>query len=99
MLNVFTAQKIKRRKQKLFFVLHFVVLGTLPVIGISQTLSRNYIKTWTATAPETDPNNLLIKPLRDVKLTTAYFDGLGRPEQTVLNKGSLTGAANTDLVT
>jgi len=60
--------------------------------------AHNFIKSWDATAPESDPNNLMTKQLRDVRLTTAYFDGLGRPEQTVIKKGSLSTSGNTDLV-
>jgi RHS repeat-associated protein len=59
---------------------------------------HNFIKTWDATAPETNPNNLITRPLADVKHSTEYFDGLGRPEQTVVEKGSLSSAGNTDLV-
>jgi RHS repeat-associated protein len=60
--------------------------------------TRNFIKTWDATAPETNPNNLITKPLVDVKHSASYFDGLGRPEQTVVKKGSLSASGNTDLV-
>lgn len=49
----------------------------------------NYIRTWDATAPLTDANALLTRPLKDVKTVTQYFDGLGRPLQTVVKKGSL----------
>lgn len=51
--------------------------------------TRNFIKTWTATAPETDANNLMTRPLRDVKYSVTYFDGLGRPEQSIMKQGSL----------
>jgi len=60
--------------------------------------TRNFIRTWDATAPETNGNTLTTKALRDVKQTTAYFDGLGRPDQTVVKKGSLSSAGNNDLV-
>jgi hypothetical protein len=60
--------------------------------------TRNFIRTWDATAPETDPNNLMTRPLKDVKQSTSYFDGLGRPEQTVIKKGSLSSSGNTDMV-
>lgn len=51
--------------------------------------TRNFIRTWEATAPEKDPNTLMGRPLWDVKQSTAYLDGLGRHDQTVLKKGSL----------
>ena len=49
----------------------------------------NYIRTWDATAPESDPNTLMTRPLRDVKQTTQYFDGIGRALQTVVKQGSI----------
>jgi RHS repeat-associated protein len=49
----------------------------------------NYIRTWDAMAPEQDPNTLMTRPLKDVKQATQYFDGLGRPIQTVVKEGSL----------
>jgi RHS repeat-associated protein len=48
----------------------------------------NYVRTWNAAAPETDPNTLTTRPLKDVKQTTDYVDGLGRPLQTVVKQGS-----------
>src|ERR1700743_2151086 len=55
----------------------------------------HYIRTWTASAPETSPTNLIIRPLTDVQQITDYFDGFGRPMQTVQKKGS---PAGNDLV-
>ena len=60
--------------------------------------TRNFIRTWIATAPETDPNTLMTKVLNDVKQLTTYLDGLGRPEQIVMKKGSLSTTGNTDMV-
>ncbi|WP_206513855.1 DUF6443 domain-containing protein [Pseudoflavitalea rhizosphaerae] len=63
------------------------------------TVKVNYIRTWTATAPEVDPALLINRPLKDVKQSTAYFDGLGRPIQTVVKQGSLiTNGTPVDLV-
>jgi len=56
----------------------------------------NYIREWTATAPEQSPVNLIVRPLADVKQTTQYLDGLGRPVQTVVKRISPLGK---DLVT
>lgn len=59
----------------------------------------NFIRTWDATAPETNPNTLMTRPLKDVKQATQYVDGLGRPLQTVIKQGCLaTGSAATDMV-
>ncbi|MBO9592562.1 MAG: hypothetical protein J7599_06590, partial [Niabella sp.] len=49
----------------------------------------NYIRTWTPTAPATDAAGLPGKGLTEVKEATQYFDGLGRPLQTVVKKGSM----------
>jgi RHS repeat-associated protein len=65
---------------------------------IAQGQTRNFVRTWTATAPETNANTLITKGLREVKQSTTYADGLGRPEQMVVKKGSLSSAGNTDLV-
>lgn len=60
----------------------------------------NYIRTWDATAPEANTTTLVTRPLKDVKQTTQYFDGLGRPLQTVVKQGSLETSSNSrvDLV-
>jgi hypothetical protein len=59
----------------------------------------NYVRTWDAMAPEQDANNLMTRPLKDVKQATQYIDGLGRPIQTVMKQGSLpTGGTATDMV-
>ncbi len=59
----------------------------------------NTIRTWEAMAPVTDPLVLVTKPLQDVKKAAAYYDGLGRPLQTVLYGGAMaTGTAPVDMV-
>ncbi|MDF2191496.1 DUF6443 domain-containing protein [Paraflavitalea sp. CAU 1676] len=55
----------------------------------------NYIRTWDAVAPDTSAAALRTRPVKDVKQTTVYFDGLGRPLQTVVKRRALnTDAAN-----
>ncbi len=56
--------------------------------------TRNFVRVWDATAPETNPNTVMTRPLQDVKMSTQYFDGLGRPEQSVIKEGSLETATN-----
>jgi RHS repeat-associated protein len=59
----------------------------------------NYIRSLDVMAPESNSANLLNKQLRDVKATTAYFDGIGRPLQTVIRQGSYpTGGSKADMV-
>lgn len=63
-------------------------------------IPMNYIRTWTATAPEHDANNLVVRPLKDVSQSTDYLDGLGRPIQTVVEGSSFkTGNSPKDMVT
>ena len=71
---------------------------TLPT-PYSSNAKINYVRTWDAKAPEQNPATLITRPLKDVQQTTAYFDGLGRPLQTVVKQGSLTtGNSPVDLV-
>ncbi len=59
----------------------------------------NYLRSWDALAPEQNADSLKNRALRDVRETTQYIDGLGRPLQTVVKKGSLvTGGSAKDLV-
>jgi RHS repeat-associated protein len=55
----------------------------------------NYVRTFDATAPEQNANNLMGRWVSDVKTTTQYIDGLGRPIQTVVKQGSLETSTNT----
>jgi hypothetical protein len=55
----------------------------------------NYIRTWTATAPDPIASHLVTRPLTDVKQSTAYSDGFGRPLQSVAKQAS---PAGNDLV-
>ncbi|QEH42708.1 DUF6443 domain-containing protein [Chitinophaga sp. XS-30] len=57
----------------------------------------NYIRTWEPSKPMTDPVAVIstANPVADVKQSTQYFDGLGRPLQTV-SKGI--SPAGRDLV-
>ena len=66
----------------------------------STNVTFNYIRTWDATAPISNSDVLITRGLKDVRQTTQYFDGLGRPIQTVVKQGSLTTGINAvDLVT
>jgi RHS repeat-associated protein len=49
----------------------------------------NYKRIWRAMAPDQSPAHLITRPLTDVEQTTQYYDGMGRPQQTVLKQGSL----------
>ncbi|HEY0065716.1 MAG TPA: DUF6443 domain-containing protein [Flavisolibacter sp.] len=57
-------------------------------VTATDVLTYNFIRTWKADAPETNPDLLVTRPLRDVKQHTTYYDGLGRPVQTVAKNAS-----------
>jgi RHS repeat-associated protein len=63
-------------------------------------MAVNYIRTWDALKPVNDANALTIaSPVNGARMTTLYYDGLGRPVQTVVKQGSLaTDGVATDLV-
>jgi RHS repeat-associated protein len=89
------AATVNKTKGVYFFItLCFVLSLSL----FTQAQTRNYVRTWDATAPETNPNNLPSRPLKDVKQATQYFDGLGRLEQTVAKGASLSSFGNFDIV-
>ncbi len=80
--------------------IYFISLVACMILFQSLQAQINYIRTWAATAPQTDPNAIISQPLSVVKQTTQYYDGLGRPIQTVSKQGSLeTSSGNAyDLV-
>lgn len=87
---------MKRFSSYQFAGLLLILLGQCADIAAQ---SINYVRTWSATAPEPNPVTLQGRPLKDAKLTSQYFDGLGRPVQTVLKQGSYeTNGTPTDLV-
>lgn len=68
-------------------------------VAYSGNPAINYIRTWDATSPQKNPDTLITRTLKNVKQATQYFDGLGRPVQTVAKQSSLiTGGTATDLV-
>jgi RHS repeat-associated protein len=70
--------------------------ATLPPAYSATTV--NYLRTWTPTAPEQNPANLLIRPLSDVKQVTEYSDGFGRLIQSVSKGVSPAGNDMVDVV-
>lgn len=53
--------------------------------------SVNYVRTWEATAPSQTPSTMMSGPNTDVKQTTQYYDGFGRPMQNILKQASPLG--------
>ncbi len=88
-------------------VLFSLYLLSLTVAGLAQTpyqpgpysagASVNYIRTWTPQRPLTDPATVVANTnIAEVGQSTQYFDGLGRPLQTVDKQAS---PAKKDIVT
>lgn len=76
-----------------FFAAVLVMQFMFYTIPFAQTTPSptpvNYIREFQMTAPETSEDNIMKRPLSDVKMTTQYLDGLGRSLQTVIKLGSL----------
>ncbi|HEX2629589.1 MAG TPA: DUF6443 domain-containing protein, partial [Chitinophagaceae bacterium] len=82
-----------------FLVAQKVVAQVSLPAAYSGSVKVNYVRTWDATAPLTNPNDVITGTLQQVKQTTQYFDGLGRPLQIVVKKGSMvTDQSPVDLV-
>ncbi len=60
------------------------------------SVKKNYVREWSPTAPISDPAIVPTRPVEEVKRTTAYVDGLGRPLQSVSKQMT---PAKKDLVT
>ena len=101
---------LTKSKMKLYLTVFFLLQVTLSANAQDATPKKydaypagipvNYVRTWDATAPVTDPDALITKSRKEVVQTTSYVDGLGRPLQTVIRQGALiTGANPVDLVT
>jgi RHS repeat-associated protein len=71
----------------------FILFVTLLTCTHAQA-QINYIRTFDATAPEQNATALMGRWVSDVKTTTQYIDGLGRPIQTVMKQGSLQSSNN-----
>lgn len=82
----------------LFTTLNSVAQQELPTAY--STYKINSIRTWDAIKPDTNKNNFTVNSSMAVAtMATQYFDGLGRPIQTVVKKGSMiTGSSPVDLV-
>ncbi len=73
---------------------------TMPAV-YSSGIKINYVRVWDPVKPYTDDADVISssRTLQEVRQSTQYFDGLGRPLQTVIKKGSLvTGDSPIDFV-
>jgi RHS repeat-associated protein len=86
---------IKIIKGKNKNLLQFILLVLLQLSNNLVHAQVNYVRTFDATAPEQNPTTLMGRAVKDVKTTTQYIDGLGRPIQTVIKQGSLETSTST----
>lgn len=82
-------KKVGKRKMQVWLFSFLIIAYT------NVQAQVNYVRTFDATAPEQNANNLMGRWVSDVKTTTQYIDGLGRPIQTVMKQGSLESSTNT----
>jgi RHS repeat-associated protein len=59
-----------------------------PPAAYAPTIKVNYVREYSTTAPITDATLIPTRPVEEVKTTTAYLDGLGRPLQSVSKQNS-----------
>jgi RHS repeat-associated protein len=66
----------------------------------SSSIPKSYVRTWDAIKPDNATNNFSTSSgLQQSHIVTQYFDGLGRPLQTVMKQGSYpTGGTGVDLI-
>lgn len=88
--TAFTMRAFDRLKNTIPFLVALVLTTTAQ----AQTTPINFVRSWEALSPQTDPAAMAGKPLNEVQQTTQYLDGLGRPLQTVVRQGSLNTAAH-----
>jgi RHS repeat-associated protein len=84
----------------LILVAYDVSFGQQPLpLPYGTQVKVNYVRTWDAVRPDTTNNSFNNNAEPTVaKMTTQYLDGLGRPLQTVVKKGSMvTGSAAVDM--
>lgn len=78
------------------FVLFFIGTTTLQAQDVTPYFPKapanwnNYVRQWQAVKPTTDPSLITTgSKVYEARMITQYVDGLGRPSQTVIKKGSL----------
>ena len=81
----YTLNNYSRTMNKLFYILFL-----LPLLGIGQTVDKNYVLSYTYRDPVTASD------LTKTRANITYYDGLGRPIQQIAGKQSGTG---TDVIT
>lgn len=95
---------MQKRKYLLLYLLPLAMTAgaqnptPLPA-AYSSSWKPGFVRTWDASAPETNSATFQNGTLRQVKQTTAYYDGAGRPIQSISKEGSLiTGSSPVDMI-
>jgi len=77
----------------LFFLTYFLPLSLLAQRAVpdvySATVKTSYVRSFDIKKPGVNANTLPAELTKDVKQSTSYLDGLGRPFQSVVKEGSL----------
>jgi RHS repeat-associated protein len=82
--------------KKMPAVLQVICMLVLSLASVITSHAQiNYVRTFDAIAPEQNPTTLMGRWVTDVRTTTQYVDGLGRPIQTVVKQGSLETSTGT----
>src|SRR5438094_89812 len=90
-----------------FLLIAGSMFGAFPIFAqnslpnpYSSDIPKNYVRTWVSVKPAVNPQTMSSELLKDVKQTTTYFDGLGRPLQAVAKQVSLETSTglNADMV-
>ncbi|MFN8288971.1 MAG: DUF6443 domain-containing protein [Chitinophagaceae bacterium] len=93
------------KKIGLLFISSFILIAmqaqiTAPA-AYNSNVKINYIRSWEPVKPYSSESDVISssRTIQEVRQATAYYDGLGRPLQTVVKKGSMiTGDTAKDLV-
>jgi RHS repeat-associated protein len=95
-MSIPTTKTKTLRKRKIAGLLMML----LCVFAQCVTAQINYVRSWTITAPDPDPNAVILRPVTEARPMSNFYDGLGRPVQTVVRQGSLATASGVaaDLV-
>lgn len=80
-------------KQKLALLVTMLILSAVyaqdtPPAAFPNGIKINYVRTWDAYGPMTHRDSVIVGDIEKVKQITQYFDGLGRPIETIVKKGS-----------
>ncbi|OYW18302.1 MAG: hypothetical protein B7Z54_06385, partial [Sphingobacteriales bacterium 12-47-4] len=80
----------------LLLVLNTISAQQNPPAAYAGSVKVSYVRTWDAVKPTTDTTGLtLTADPTSSRMTSQYFDGFGRPIQTVVKKGSLVTTTGT----